>query len=277
MAAGGAVPIPRELPLWQAALLGCGVVTGIGAVRNAADVQPGDAAAVVGCGGVGLNVVQGAKLAGAKTIIACDLLDNKLDFAREFGATHAVNAKKEDTVKRVKELTGGLGTDYAFDAIGGAQTALLFLGFGALFNFGAYWFSDKIALKMSGAKPLSEQDAPRLYQMVRELTTRAGLPSAVARYSSIFGRMSSNWLEVPVMLLPGWRRLETTPWPTGSATTAITIGVVDVASFMASVDCVQVVITVSSLSASSSRAWPGRIEKLPPAVRRSMTRFRPST
>jgi heat shock protein HtpX len=61
-------------------------------------------------------------------------------------------------------------------AIGGAQTALLFLGFGALFNFGAYWFSDKIALKMSGAKPISEQEAPRLYQMVRELTTRAGLP-----------------------------------------------------------------------------------------------------
>jgi heat shock protein HtpX len=61
-------------------------------------------------------------------------------------------------------------------AIGGAQTALLFLGIGALFNFGAYWFSDKIALKMSGAKPISEQEAPRLYQMVRELTTRAGLP-----------------------------------------------------------------------------------------------------
>ena len=61
-------------------------------------------------------------------------------------------------------------------AIGGAQTALLFLGFGALFNLGAYWFSDKIALKMSGAKPVSEEEAPRLYQMVRELTTRAGLP-----------------------------------------------------------------------------------------------------
>ena len=61
-------------------------------------------------------------------------------------------------------------------AIGGAQTALLFLGLGAIFNFGAYWFSDKIALKMSGAKPISEQEAPRLYQMVRELTTRAGLP-----------------------------------------------------------------------------------------------------
>ena len=65
-------------------------------------------------------------------------------------------------------------------AIGGPQTALLFLGFGAIFNLGAYWFSDKIALKMSGAKPISEQEAPRLYQMVRELTTRAGPADAVA-------------------------------------------------------------------------------------------------
>jgi len=77
---------------------------------------------VVGCGGVGLNVVQGAKLAGAEKIIACDLLDNKLGYAREFGATHTINAKKDDTVKAVKEMTGGLGVDYAFDAIGGAKT-----------------------------------------------------------------------------------------------------------------------------------------------------------
>jgi S-(hydroxymethyl)glutathione dehydrogenase/alcohol dehydrogenase len=80
---------------------------------------------VVGCGGVGLNVVQGAKLAGAKTIIACDLLDNKLGLAREFGATHTINAGNEDVVKRTQELTGGLGADYAFDAIGGEKTAVL--------------------------------------------------------------------------------------------------------------------------------------------------------
>jgi len=76
---------------------------------------------------VGLNVVQGAKLAGAKTIIAADLLENKLGYAREFGATHTINAKTEDVVKRVQELTGGLGTDYAFDAIGGDKTAVTIL------------------------------------------------------------------------------------------------------------------------------------------------------
>jgi S-(hydroxymethyl)glutathione dehydrogenase/alcohol dehydrogenase len=88
-------------------------------------VEPGSAVLVVGCGGVGLNVVQGAKLAGAKTIMACDLLDNKLAYAREFGATHTINAKREDVRKRVAELTHGFGADYAFDAIGGEETAAL--------------------------------------------------------------------------------------------------------------------------------------------------------
>jgi Zn-dependent alcohol dehydrogenase len=79
---------------------------------------------VIGCGGVGLNVVQGAKLAGAARIIACDLLDNKLEYAQEFGATHTLNASRENVVERVRELTAGRGADYAFDAIGGEQTTL---------------------------------------------------------------------------------------------------------------------------------------------------------
>jgi len=77
---------------------------------------------VVGVGGVGLNAVQGARLAGAKTIIAVDLLDNKLQMATKFGATHIINASREDVVKRVREITGGLGADYSFDAIGTAKT-----------------------------------------------------------------------------------------------------------------------------------------------------------
>ena len=79
---------------------------------------------VIGCGGVGLNVVQGARLAGARTIIACDLLDNKLAYAKTFGATHTINAKLDDVVKQVQALTDGLGVDAAFDAIGGEATAL---------------------------------------------------------------------------------------------------------------------------------------------------------
>jgi S-(hydroxymethyl)glutathione dehydrogenase/alcohol dehydrogenase len=119
------VAVRRDLPFTHAAIIGCSVATGVGAVTRHANVEAGASVLVIGCGGVGLNVVQGAKLAGARTIIACDLLDNKLGYAREFGATHTVNAKTEDTLKRVQELTGGIGVDYAFDAIGGDTTAKL--------------------------------------------------------------------------------------------------------------------------------------------------------
>jgi Zn-dependent alcohol dehydrogenase len=90
-------------------------------------VEAGSSVLVIGCGGVGLNVVQGARLAGAVTILACDLLDGKLAFAREFGATHTVNASRENVVERARELTGGRGVDYAFDAIGGEATTLQIL------------------------------------------------------------------------------------------------------------------------------------------------------
>jgi len=82
---------------------------------------------VIGCGGVGLNVVQGARLAGANVIIACDLLDSKLTYARQFGATHTVNASSAKVVDYARSLTGGRGVDYAFDAIGGEATTLQIL------------------------------------------------------------------------------------------------------------------------------------------------------
>jgi S-(hydroxymethyl)glutathione dehydrogenase/alcohol dehydrogenase len=118
------VPIREEMPWPQAALMGCCVPTGVGAAVNAARVEAGSSVLVIGCGGVGLNVVQGARLAGAGKIIACDLLDNKLEYAQDFGATHTLNAKRDDVVKRVRELTDGRGADYAFDAIGGEATTL---------------------------------------------------------------------------------------------------------------------------------------------------------
>jgi Zn-dependent alcohol dehydrogenase len=115
------VPIPKEIPLESAALIACGVITGLGAVVNTAGVEPGSSVVVIGCGGVGLNSVQGAKLSGAHPIIAIDLLDNKLDAAREFGATHTINASQErDAVARVRELTQGRGADYAFVTVGAA-------------------------------------------------------------------------------------------------------------------------------------------------------------
>jgi S-(hydroxymethyl)glutathione dehydrogenase/alcohol dehydrogenase len=101
--------------------------SGVGAVIRHARVAAGDSVLVIGCGGVGLNVVQGARLAGAGTIIACDLLDNKLAYARTFGATHTINVALGDVVRQVQALTDGLGVDAAFDAIGGEATALLAL------------------------------------------------------------------------------------------------------------------------------------------------------
>lgn len=116
------VKIPAGIPFEVAALLGCGVVTGAGAAINSARVRPGDTVAVIGCGGVGLNVIQGAALAGARRIIAIDLQPGKLEMARDFGATDLVNAGETDPVEAVKELTGG-GVTHAFEVIGLKQTA----------------------------------------------------------------------------------------------------------------------------------------------------------
>jgi S-(hydroxymethyl)glutathione dehydrogenase/alcohol dehydrogenase len=111
------VKITKDMPLDRAALIGCGVTTGVGAVFNTAKVPPGATVAVIGCGGVGLSAVQGAAIAGAARIIAVDMLDSKLELARKMGATDTVNAKKGDPVQQVKELTGG-GVDFSFEAIG---------------------------------------------------------------------------------------------------------------------------------------------------------------
>jgi S-(hydroxymethyl)glutathione dehydrogenase / alcohol dehydrogenase len=114
-------PIPREVPLEVAALIGCCVTTGVGAVINAPGIRAGATVAVFGCGGVGLNVIQGARLMNAARVIAVDLFDHKLEFTRHFGATDLVDASKADPVMAIRELTGG-GVDYAFDAFGGAVT-----------------------------------------------------------------------------------------------------------------------------------------------------------
>lgn len=120
----GVVKIRPDVPLDAAALVGCGVMTGVGAAINTARVEPGSSVAVIGCGGVGLNVVQGAILAGAEKIIAIDLNPKKLDLAKQFGATHFVNPADGDPVTQVLALTDGLGVDYAFEVIGRADTAV---------------------------------------------------------------------------------------------------------------------------------------------------------
>jgi S-(hydroxymethyl)glutathione dehydrogenase/alcohol dehydrogenase len=118
----GIVRVPRELPLELGALLGCAVITGVGSVFNGARIQAGSTVAVIGAGGVGLNIVQGARLAGAERIIAVDLNAEKLALATTFGATDVVNGGEVDAVAAVIEMTAG-GVDAAFEAIGLSATA----------------------------------------------------------------------------------------------------------------------------------------------------------
>jgi Zn-dependent alcohol dehydrogenase len=115
------IPIGEAMPLDRACLLACGVITGVGAVLNTAQVTAGSSVVVVGTGGVGLNTVQGARLAGAYPIIAVDVLAQKLAAALEFGATHFLNGRNPDVRQVVRSLTGGRGADYVF--VAAASTA----------------------------------------------------------------------------------------------------------------------------------------------------------
>ena len=112
-----AVPVRKDMPLDKAALIGCSVMTGTGAALNTAKVPAGASLAVFGAGGIGLNAIQGGELAGATPIIAVDAVDAKLEFARGFGATHLINARKEDPVTAIRRITGR-GADYTIVAVG---------------------------------------------------------------------------------------------------------------------------------------------------------------
>lgn len=112
------VKIDGDFPLWKAALISCGVITGVGAVTHAAQVRPGASVAVFGCGGIGLNIIQGARMVSAARIIAVDTVPGKENHARALGATHFIDASQVDPVTAIKELTQGLGVDFAFEAIG---------------------------------------------------------------------------------------------------------------------------------------------------------------
>jgi S-(hydroxymethyl)glutathione dehydrogenase/alcohol dehydrogenase len=115
------VKIDPALPLDRAALVGCGVLTGVGAALRSSGLRAGQTVAVFGCGGVGLSIVQGARIGGARQIIGVDVFDGKLEMARRVGATHAVNSAQDDPVKAIRALTGGAGVDHAFEAVGNSK------------------------------------------------------------------------------------------------------------------------------------------------------------
>jgi Zn-dependent alcohol dehydrogenase len=112
------VAVPPDLALDRACLLACGVITGVGAVLNTAQLAPGSSAVIIGAGGVGVNAIQGARLAGASPIVAVDVVRSKLPVARRFGATHAVDGRQDDVRSLVRELTAGRGADYVFVTVG---------------------------------------------------------------------------------------------------------------------------------------------------------------
>ncbi len=119
----GLVKIPEDMPMAEAALIGCGVMTGVGAALYTAKVPGGASVAVIGCGGIGLNIIQGCRLAGAAKIIAIDIVPSKLELATRFGATHTLDATDVDVLEAVRELSEGAGVEYAFEAIGSTDCA----------------------------------------------------------------------------------------------------------------------------------------------------------
>jgi S-(hydroxymethyl)glutathione dehydrogenase/alcohol dehydrogenase len=115
------VRIDPDLPLDRVCLIGCGVLTGVGAALRSSGLQGGQTVAGFGCGGVGLSIVQGARIGGARQIIAVDMFASKEEMARRAGATHFVNSSEDDPVKAVRALTGGAGVDHSFEAVGNAK------------------------------------------------------------------------------------------------------------------------------------------------------------
>jgi S-(hydroxymethyl)mycothiol dehydrogenase len=122
VAAGQCTKVDPEVDAAAVGLLGCGVMAGIGAAINTGEVKRGESVAVIGCGGVGIAAIAGAKLAGATTIIAVDIDGNKIDMAKSLGATHGVNSRQEDAVEAIRALTGGNGADVVIDAVGRPET-----------------------------------------------------------------------------------------------------------------------------------------------------------
>ena len=180
--ASGAVKVRDDAPLDVIAVVGCAVATGVGAVLNTAAVEPGSTVAVIGCGGVGLNVVQGAKLAGAERIIAIDVLPDKTQLALQFGATDRIDASAGDPVEQLFDLIGD-GVDYAFDAIGRTTTteqAIRMLGLGGA--------AVVVGLPPTGAKAsfeplvLAEADQRILGSNYGSVRPSIDIPAFVDRY-----------------------------------------------------------------------------------------------
>jgi len=208
-----AVPIPKEIPLASACLIGCGVLTGAGAVLNRAQVEAGDRAAVVGVGGIGLNAIQALRLLGAHPIVAVDANPEKEALARQFGATHFVNASEGNVVEAVQDMTGG-GVDWVFECVGHKQAiedAIAYLDWGGslvilgvtpsgtgieFFPEGLYLDKSILGCRYGSSRP--QRDIPRFAElylsgkfMLDELITKVYPMAAI---SEVFEDMEAGRL-----------------------------------------------------------------------------------
>jgi S-(hydroxymethyl)glutathione dehydrogenase/alcohol dehydrogenase len=175
------VKIEAGVPLDRAAIVSCGVMTGVGAAFNTAKVEPGSICIVFGAGGVGLSAIQGCLLAGAAQIVAVDIADNKLELARQFGATHVLNSKSvENPVKALRELTGG-GADYCFECVGYGD--IVATAYGALRKGGT--------AVVVGVAPLKDMTALRTFSLYAEGKTLTGSRYGSARPKEDFPRLLS--------------------------------------------------------------------------------------
>jgi S-(hydroxymethyl)glutathione dehydrogenase/alcohol dehydrogenase len=180
----GCVPVGTAIPMDIAAMIGCCVPTGVGAAIYSAKIQPGSTVAVVGCGGVGLNVIMGAKLMNASQIIAVDISESQLEFAMKFGATHSVNASDRDPVAQVKELTGGRGADYTFEVFGSADTVKA-----------AYDMCGKAGtVTVVGIAPIGAEASINAVDIVRNEKTMRGTYYGSARSSTDMPKMVDMYL-----------------------------------------------------------------------------------
>lgn len=213
------VKIDPDIPLDRAALVGCAVTTGVGAALNTAQVTPGSSVAVFGAGGVGCSVIQGARIAGARQIIAVDLLDARLDSARHFGATDVINSGAQDAVKTIKKMTGG-GADFAFEVVGLPQlleqafyclaprgTAVLVgatkPGAKVSLNAGHFFLEKRVIGCMMGSNRFTV-DAPQYLELYRQ--GRLDLDAMVTRHeplervSEAFSAMESGAVTRTVLM-----------------------------------------------------------------------------
>jgi len=189
-------PLPRQLPLDTACILGCAVMTGVGSAMNVAAVAPGDTVAVLGCGGVGLNVIQGARIAGARRIIAIDRVPARLERARALGATHTLLPQQHDgdhaqLVAEVRALTDGRGVDHAFEATG--VPALAFLPLRLARNGGN-------ALQLSGAHGQAALELTELFWNKRYLAPLYGDCVPSRDFPRLFEWIAEGRLELAALV-----------------------------------------------------------------------------